>query len=278
MEAFEVDAQGAADLLEELRMIRDLDDEQLETELAELEPIERAELAEVLRGLGLGNSGDEEDGEDDGTDSEDHDDEETDDDGGSDDHDHDGDGHDHDGDSDDTGGDMGDTGGDHDHGDTSCGAHADNPVLAGEHCAAMALATPEAASHTLIASGDWSDTAVWQNGVAPTDNADVYIPAGMTLTVDGVIAETIHTIRIDGTLRFATDVNTQLKVDTIVGAPGSLLEIGTEANPIADDVTARIIFADGGEIDRTWDTSQISRGAILHGSPVMFGAERERFL
>ena len=96
----------------------------------------------------------------------------------------------------------------------------------------------------------------------------------MTLTVDGVIAETIHTIRIDGTLRFATDVNTELKVDTIVGAPGSLLEIGTEANPIADDVTARIIFADGGEIDRTWDPSQISRGAILHGSTVMFGAEK----
>ena len=173
---------------------------------------------------------------------------------------------------DDSGDDDSGTGGDQDSG--SCGAHMDNPTFAGEHCAAMALATPEGASHTLIASGDWSDASVWQDGVAPTEGADVYIPAGMTLTVDGVIAETLHTIRIDGTLRFATDVETQLKVDTIVGAPGSLLEIGTEANPIAADVTARIIFADGGEIDRTWDPSQISRGAILHGQTVMFGAEK----
>jgi Ca2+-binding RTX toxin-like protein len=156
----------------------------------------------------------------------------------------------------------------------TCTAHSDDAVKATEHCASMQLATPAGASHVLVATGNWSDEAVWENGVLPTDEADVYIPAHLTVTVDGVIDAVLHSVRIDGTLRFRTSVNTQLSVDTIIGASGSRLEMGTAEQPVAADVTARILIADTGPIDRSWDPYALSRGAILHGTTVIHGAAR----
>ena len=155
-----------------------------------------------------------------------------------------------------------------------CDAHPDDPVLAAEHCAAMNLARPEDATHRVVASGDWSDPTIWANETLPTAKSRVHIPAGTTVTVDRVDPTTYATLRIDGTLRFATNVNTELRVDTIVSSMGSRLEMGTRANPIQADVTARIIIADCGEIDRVNDPLALGRGAILHGSTVINGAEK----
>ncbi|MEM0913813.1 MAG: G8 domain-containing protein [Planctomycetota bacterium] len=155
-----------------------------------------------------------------------------------------------------------------------CTAHADDPVRAAEHCAAMRLATADAATHAAVTSGLWSDPDTWSNQAVPTDNADVHIPQGMTLTVDGLIEPTFRTLRIDGTLRFATDVDTQLKVDTVISSMTGRLEMGTAANPIAPDVTASIIVADTGAIDRSWDPQALSRGLVLHGSVEIHGAAK----
>ena len=155
-----------------------------------------------------------------------------------------------------------------------CHAHSGNSAMAGEHCAALALVDVANVTHTVISSGNWSDASVWQNGTLPTDGAHIHIPHNITLTVDGVIAHSFKTVRIDGTLRFKPSVNSELRVDTIVGAPGSRFEIGTADNPIAADVTARVLFADDGPIDQNWDPKQLSRGAILHGTVVMHGAEK----
>ncbi|MFP6765156.1 MAG: G8 domain-containing protein, partial [Planctomycetaceae bacterium] len=168
--------------------------------------------------------------------------------------------------------------GDHDHGSGHTGM--DDPGGSGEHGGGhggmhngvLELAPAAAASHTVVASGDWSDADVWQNGTLPTDGADVYIPAGMDLTVDGIIAETLHTVRIDGTLRFNPDVDTEIRVDTLLGSVGSRFEMGTADAPIADGVTARITVADTGEIDRAWDPFGLSRGVLLQGSSSIHGA------
>ncbi|MEM9368873.1 MAG: G8 domain-containing protein, partial [Planctomycetota bacterium] len=141
------------------------------------------------------------------------------------------------------------------------------------HAAAMALVSPDQATNTVIASGDWSNPQVWSGGVLPQTGARVVIPEGMTLTVDSVIPTEFKTIGIHGTLRFATDVNTELRVDTIVSHPQGRFEMGTAASPIANDVTAKVVFADDGAIDTTWDPEQLSRGAVLHGSTEIHGAE-----
>ncbi len=144
--------------------------------------------------------------------------------------------------------------------------------ISSDHMALMALVNPADATNTVVASGNWSDPSIWSNGALPTDTARIVIPQGMTLTVDSVITQEFKTIRIDGTLRFAPNVNTELRVDTIVSSTTGRLEMGTAANPINPNVTSRIVFADDGAIDRNWDPSQISRGAVLMGPVEIVGA------
>lgn len=141
------------------------------------------------------------------------------------------------------------------------------------HGAAMALVDPAVATHAASSSGPWSDPGTWAAGEAPTDGARVTIPDGVTVTVDGVVAPTIATIGIEGTLAFAPDVDTELRVDTIVSGPTGRLEIGTTERPIAPEVTTRIVFADRGPIDVATDPEQLGRGAILHGTTIVYGAE-----
>ena len=107
----------------------------------------------------------------------------------------------------------------------------------------------------------------------PTIASRVHIPAGLNVTVDRQITQEIKTIRVDGTLRFATNVNTELWVDTLITAPTGTLEVGTPHSPVQADVTARVVFADDGPIDRTWDPGLVSRGAILTGTTTVQGAE-----
>ena len=160
-------------------------------------------------------------------------------------------------------------------GDSSSGTnHNHSGMMHGHaHPAAMALISMEQATHVAVASGNWSDPATWQNGVLPDAGARVLIPMEHAVTVDGMIQPEFKTVGIHGTLRFATDVNTELRVDTFVSAPHGRLEMGTAANPVQDNVTARVVFADDGAIDRTWDPEQLSRGAILHGPVEIVGSE-----
>ena len=147
--------------------------------------------------------------------------------------------------------------------------HTDRHV----HAAAMALVDPASATHVARASGDWSTPGTWAGDRVPGERARVHVPIGVTITVDGVIAPEIKTIGVDGTLRFAPDVDTELRVDTVVTTPTGTLEIGTPSRPISSEVVARIVFADDGPIDRSWDPTLLSRGAILHGTTVVRGAE-----
>ena len=140
------------------------------------------------------------------------------------------------------------------------------------HHAAMMLVAPDRATHTAVADGGWSDPATW-GGQVPGDSARVVIPEGRTVTVDTVLQTRIETVGVFGTLRVAPDVDTQLLVDTLVSSPAGLVEVGTKDRPIDDGVSARIRFLDDGPIGRSVDPEQLGRGAILHGTTVMYGAE-----
>ncbi|MEM9219821.1 MAG: G8 domain-containing protein, partial [Cyanobacteria bacterium P01_F01_bin.150] len=140
--------------------------------------------------------------------------------------------------------------------------------------AALPLVDPSQVTHTVVASGNWSDPNTWKDGQVPTSGARIIVPQGTALTVDTVVPTEFKTLRIDGTLRFATDRNTELRVDTLVSSHMGKLEMGTAANPIASTVKARIVFADDGAIDRNWDPKQLSRGALLHGPVDIYGAEK----
>ena len=161
---------------------------------------------------------------------------------------------------------------DHDHVDVSASSGHASQADVVAHTAVMALVDPAQATHVAVASGDWSDAATW-GGDLPASGSHVRIPAGITVTVDTMLDPEIETIGVDGTLRFATEVNTELKVDTLVTSPTGTFEVGTPERPIAVGVIASIVFADDGPIDRSWDPSLVSRGALLHGRTVVQGAE-----
>jgi len=130
-----------------------------------------------------------------------------------------------------------------------------------------------AITHTAIASGSWTDPDTWDEGV-PTDGARVYIPIGHTISIDEVLSERIKTIRLEGELVFAPALNTELQVETIIGAGTSRLQIGNSTAPVAADVSARIIFIDEGPLDLAADFEQFGKGMVMMGETVIHGAEK----
>lgn len=147
-------------------------------------------------------------------------------------------------------------------------------LIASDHSIAndvFRLARTEDATHLAIASGDWSNPAIWRDGLIPTAGATVAVPVGLTVRFDVVMTQAIKTLRIDGTFTFATNVDTTLRVDTIVVSTTGRLHIGTQTAPIADNVTARIIIPDGGPIDAVWDPYLLSRGLLSRGETRMYG-------
>jgi DNA polymerase III psi subunit len=129
----------------------------------------------------------------------------------------------------------------------------------------------ESATHVTIASGDWTDPRIWRNGVVPGLGARVVISAGTNVRFTDFMNQPIFTLRVDGTLKFATNLNTQLRVDTIVVTTRGVLHIGSAEAPIADNVSARIVIANNGPIDTTWDPYLWSRGLVSRGEVRMMG-------
>lgn len=140
-----------------------------------------------------------------------------------------------------------------------------------EHGAVFELVPHSEATHHAMSSGRWGDPGVWMNEEVPTDGARVVIAGGVEVLLDHVNLTFHKTIRIDGQLTFATDVNTGLRVDTMVVAPSGALQIGTVDDPVQAGVTAKIIIADDGPIDIDWDPNELGRGLVCHGRTTMHG-------
>jgi Ca2+-binding RTX toxin-like protein len=151
--------------------------------------------------------------------------------------------------------------------------HVSNLSMQREHLELYQLVRYDQVTNYALRSGAWSDSSIWKNGAVPADGAHVLIPLGVKVTVDGMIPQRIGTIRIDGTLAFATTTDTELKVDTIVDSETGRFEMGTASNPVQAGVVAHLLFTDNGAIDRTWDPFAFSRGLITHGSVSMYGAD-----
>lgn len=136
---------------------------------------------------------------------------------------------------------------------------------------ALVLVSVDDATHIAVDSGDWSDACVWSNGEVPDSGARVLIPEGVEVQVDGLITHNIGTIGIYGTLSFATDADTELRVHTLVSPMSGTLEVGTIESPVAEKVTARIVFTSESIFDENEDPKDLSRGAILMGPTKMHG-------
>ncbi|MCH8042336.1 MAG: fibronectin type III domain-containing protein [Planctomycetes bacterium] len=109
-------------------------------------------------------------------------------------------------------------------------------------------------------TGLWSDASTWSAGRAPMAGDRVIIAAGDEVLIQdtGAIAHSIGVYE-GGKLRFATNVNTELKVVTLLVL--GELEIGTAANPIDAGVTATLTIRDV-PFDFQEDPGQYGHGLV----------------
>ena len=153
--------------------------------------------------------------------------------------------------------------------------HDSGSSKASEHDAVMNLVPRDEATHIAVSDGDWFDPSTWYNGEVPGDDARVLIPDGISVDYGQVSDARLFTVRVDGTLNFATDANSQMIFDTFVVSPTGHLIIGSETDPVDPDVNVDLIVANNGPIDTNWDPMLLSRGLISHGETSIQGATKD---
>ncbi|MGK7296952.1 MAG: G8 domain-containing protein, partial [Candidatus Wenzhouxiangella sp. M2_3B_020] len=144
--------------------------------------------------------------------------------------------------------------------------------------AVATLLDPADATHVAVKSGAWSDPSTWAGARVPGSDADVHIPQTVAVEYDAVSDARLHAVRVDGALRFATDIDTRMVVDTLIATPDSTLTIGTAEKPVRADVKAEIVIADNGPIDLSADPDQLGRGVVAQGRFEIHGAKKESYL
>ncbi|MEM8891211.1 MAG: G8 domain-containing protein [Bacteroidota bacterium] len=122
-------------------------------------------------------------------------------------------------------------------------------------------------------SGDWSAPVSW-GGSLPVENARILIPAGINIRLDQEILTEFKSIRIEGSLSFASDANTELRTEYLVSNPSGRLEIGTAANPVLSTAIAKLVFVDKGGTTVAEDPERFAPGAVLMGPVRMYGKEK----
>ncbi len=150
-----------------------------------------------------------------------------------------------------------------------------------EHALVMNLVADSLATHETVRNGLWSNASTWKDGNIPGDGARVVIHSNHRVTIASELDTHIMTLRVDGKLRFATNHDTALTVDTLVTTPGSKLIIGTKKKPIQPDHTAVITIADynGGMVTNDsqspdYDPLRIGQGLLVHGRLIVTGAKK----
>lgn len=151
--------------------------------------------------------------------------------------------------------------------------------LMGEHMGMLDLVSYDDVTHVAINDGYWCNPATWHNGEVPTADARVVIMEGVTVEYDIIDDETsLFSIRVDGTLEFSPDVSSTMVFDTMVVDQRGTLTIGTEDHPVGEDVEIRLVVADNGDIDVSWDTMLMSRGLLSHGDATIHGQPKTTHL
>ena len=129
-------------------------------------------------------------------------------------------------------------------------------------------------SPTIVATGgNWADLASWNMGRIPSADDLVLIPQGVEIIVNN-INTVADRIAVEGTLRFATNVDTQLRVSTLHVRSGGALIVGTQQDPVTANAT--IIIRDT-PINLDLDPEQFGTGLLVDGRITTYGLEKTSF-
>ncbi|MEM9087537.1 MAG: G8 domain-containing protein, partial [Cyanobacteria bacterium P01_F01_bin.53] len=151
---------------------------------------------------------------------------------------------------------------------------ADEPGKHADHSAMEKLMARAVPTHVAIRNGAWSDPRTWKNGKVPGDRAKVLIEKGLTVTYDQVSDSRIETVVNKGNLKFATNKDTQLIVETILNGAYGKLDIGSQQQSVAANKKAKIIFTSDRAINTKIDPTQLGKGLVSHGEVNIYGADK----
>jgi len=145
------------------------------------------------------------------------------------------------------------------------------------HSRAIRIAVPHSdfcatATITSAASGPWSSPATWSPNRIPVAGDVVRINNGQIVTYDAVGDVAIACVGIHGALRFRTDINTRLKVGTLMAMPDGELTVGTPSTPVAPNVVDELVSANQ-PLDACRDPDQFGTALIGLGRVTRHGAD-----
>jgi len=124
---------------------------------------------------------------------------------------------------------------------------------------------------TSATSGAWSDPETWSPQRVPGVDDRVRVEAGHDVVYDVASDVRLDCIEVNGRLSFSTAANTQMRIVNLTVMDDGVLDIGTEAQPVAPDATAEIIIADQATDDGL-DPAQLGTGIQGLGTVRMHGA------
>ena len=124
---------------------------------------------------------------------------------------------------------------------------------------------------TSTRSGSWSDPQTWSTRAVPGSAAKVAIAAGHEVVYDIRNEVPLECVEVRGRLAFSTTADTLMSVGTLMVLEAGHLEIGSPADPVAEDVTAEIVIADRPP-SVEMDPGQVGTGIIGLGRVTMHGA------
>lgn len=134
---------------------------------------------------------------------------------------------------------------------------------------------------TNLASGTWSNTAIWPDGRIPGSDARVQIADGTHVVYDVLSNVRLDTIEVHGSLDFATSKDTRLFINELMVMPGAHLTIGTAATPVNPGVTSEIVFRSDtalktGTVQNPGiDPQQYGKGLLVYGDVTMRGQTKD---
>jgi hypothetical protein len=151
----------------------------------------------------------------------------------------------------------------------------------GQTCPSSAmLPTPAAFTQTAVADGSWNVAATWSSGTVPGSNAVVCIPAGRTVTVTSQETSRLRFVQVNGSMKMWIQSSTRLYLDTLFVASGGSFLIGDPTHPVKTGSVAELVFIswDGNPINRTWDSTELSRGFISMGTVDLYGEPKDHMV